>query len=90
MVSRKRCVLEVNRNHQQCQPKPTRLTVERVAKGSLFRKVKERRRSPSYSKGSKVIPAAFFEDLAKKAIEKVPEYLRQKVGYPLPFKGAFI
>jgi hypothetical protein len=33
------------------------------------------------------MPASLFEDLAKKAMDQAPEYLRQRVGYPLPLKG---
>lgn len=80
MASRKRGVPQANCSRRKCNSKHSGPVVKRIAKGRLHRKERERRRSLSLSRGGKVIPAAFFDDLAKKAIEQAPEYLRQRVG----------
>ena len=87
MASRKQNAKDTTCGRRKGHSKPTGPMVKRISKGSLPRKVKERRRSPSLSKGGKIMPASSFEDLAKKAVDQAPEYLRQRVGYPLPLKG---
>ena len=87
MASRKQNAKETTCGRRKGLSKPTGPMVKRIAKVSLPRKVRERRRSPSLSRGGKLIPAAFFDDLVKKAVHLAPEYLRQRVGYPLPMKG---
>ena len=89
MACKRRCAQESSRA-SRCHSKPTCPVVKRIAKGSLPRKVRERRRSPSRTGGGKLIPASFFDELAKKAVENGPEYLRQRVGYPLPLKGMMV
>ena len=88
MASKRRGVQEACGS--RCHSKPTCPVIKRIANGSLPRKVRERRRSPSLCRGGKLIPASFFDDLAKNAVENGPEYLRQRVGYPLPLKAVFV
>jgi len=74
---------------RRCSSKPIGPIVKRIAKGAQPRTIREKRRSATNCRGEKLISAEFFGDLAKTAVEKAPEYLRQRVGYPLPLKGAF-
>ena len=89
MASKRRSAKETSCG-RRCSSKPTGPVVNRIAKGSAARKIRERRRSPSTCIGGKFIPASFFDDLVTEAVEKAPEYLRQRVGYPLPLKGMFV
>lgn len=89
MASKRRGAQDASYGHR-CSSKPVGPIVKRIAKGAQPRTKRERRRSATICRGGKLISAAFFDDLVKTAVEKAPEYLRQRVGYPLPLKGTFV
>ena len=89
MASKRRAAQDASYG-RRCSSKPTVPIVKRIAKGAQPRIKRERRRSATTCRGGKLISAAFFHDLAKVAVEEAPEYLRQRVGYPLPMKGMFV
>ncbi len=68
---------------QESQPRPA--VVMRT--GLLNTKAMPQRKIKGKNMLSGLFPKSSFEEIAKRAAETAPEFLRQKVGYPLPFVG---
>ncbi len=68
---------------QESQPRPA--VVMRT--GLQNTKAMPQRKIKGKNMLSGLFPKSSFEEIAKRAAEAAPEFLRQKVGYPLPFVG---
>jgi hypothetical protein len=61
---------------------------QRPATKQEIKTIPPRRTRGKNPPGGLVFPKSSFEDAAKKAAAEAPQYLRQKLGYPLPLLGS--